>query len=1753
MMSRGEDGSGAAGSEMPFRATLLTLMVTAGCRADLSVPDGSEIRCGPGATCPAGMRCSERVQACVRTGGGDTQPPAVLPVPDGFEPPVVGPGGSVDVSLSVTEALAFDPVLVLDLPGAPPLERVGGSGLDYTFRYAPGGDEPDGSVAVLATLVDLAGNLAADLVVHLIVLDLTAPGLAGLALDGPAFLPRDGATAVTFQVGEPLGAAPQVTLEPGGAPWTCPDDAASPVRCTFTPGEDAVAGVYDVRVRVRDPYGNAGGARLVQALTLDFTAPAPVGEPALRGTLTRPGGALGVELTLDEPVGGPVTATIEHDATGRAVELARAEGDAPDRLAFAYVAGADDHGTWSLSITGIRDRAGNPGPSVEVAGAFTVDAVPPAPAEEPVFDRDPPAYRWGEPISVQLTPSEPLGEAGLLVELATAPPVPFSCRPADPAGAYACELAGDAVAPGAAGPVAVRFRLVDPAGNTGEAEALVTLDSDAPQVVSAVATPAVARPGDTVLVTLGVSEPLGGADGLPRLAARRDGDPEEPPLGAPILAEGTRFVWSFVPTGAMEGRWELAADLTDTAGNVATALPAGGFVVDGTPPALVAGPDLGREPPLYRAGEPVAVSFEVSEELAPGFPRVAVAGSPPLALPCVATDPRRFECTSEGPLETEADVERVAALTIEVLDPARNTHLETVALTVDSTPPRLQGVPSFARCDGYGPAQEAANDLWVGVVPAGACPDDVPPVTVAFRLSEAAHPDRPPQVTVAGRALASAAPAPAGTAFVYAYTPDGGEPVAGPGSPVEATVWDRAGNEAAFALGTLRFDFTPPDVAAGTVRDRVVYARDPWGSEASGYRDRAGIEVAGDAFAEAGEVRAWRPPPAQAGAFERLATAWFTPGEPLTIDLGALRVPRVFVSLADRAGNETDAQPDTAGPQPEPVELHDLVATLHGKVAGDPAANPNGLVQAAPDPEHPLDLGLVGHPLETAEAAAGVARLGDGASARVTSASAPWHRWGGPEEPRYRVDGQLAFDAERRRVVLFGGLANGDCGCGAGPLCSDTWEWHHDTWVRRSPLVSPSPRKGHALVWDGARRRVLLVGGGDPGPQVETWTWDGHDWRRLYPETAPPWRAGARLAYDAGRERVVLFGGSDDGEGTCGQDGDRFCGDTWEWDGDDWTEHAVGVAPTGRTGHGMVWDAIRGETVLFGGHGLYTPADGAPYEAYRRDTWTWDGQAWTPLQPAHWPNPRAYHGMVFDPGRGAAVVFGGRGERAGFAVQWDGADWSGDVGWLLWDLERTGSTFDAEAGHVLTYGGAATGGRRAEGWVLRWTGTDWLQLVPRQGPPRRPLAMAFDQARDRLVAFTAYDLLEWDGSRWDWRPAPAELDGAEAAAMAWDPAAGRVEVVVASPDDRLDVWSWDGAQWSRTDPPARPPAREHFAVARDDRPGRGRLVLFGGTRADAGACALEADTAWCDDTWEWDGETWELAAPERRPPGRYLPVMAAGPDGVVLTGAHLPDLWCWDGDSWTECAAPGPAARWDAGLAFDTWRARLVLSTEGSGSWELDGGRWVGAEGTAPTLPTFDPLAVFDERRGRVLVWGDSWGSPGECNHDGFCQDLWLRSAGAARPHLVVGFDLTAAGIPAAREARRTTVEELTVRVSAGGLGHRPPGGDAAGEPVAGVDAAMAAFGAGGWVPLGQIEDGTPDAPADRSWSLGQGWECGLPGCTATLDDLVSGDGLVRVALGTRAPQGQSTEEAVVALDYAELRVRYRLLGCDGPPGRGCP
>lgn len=194
--------------------------------------------------------------------------------------------------------------------------------------------------------------------------------------------------------------------------------------------------------------------------------------------------------------------------------------------------------------------------------------------------------------------------------------------------------------------------------------------------------------------------------------------------------------------------------------------------------------------------------------------------------------------------------------------------------------------------------------------------------------------------------------------------------------------------------------------------------------------------------------------------------------------------------------------------------------------------------------------------------------------------------------PSPRDHHAMVYDTARRRTVLFGG---GDADpSGRSEFFGDTWEWDGKVWTLVS-TTGPGPRVHHAMAYDPVRGRTVLVGGyGPDGPDGRTWDWDGKTWQdRGQSDVA--YRASPRLAFDGNREKVVLFGG----ESRSG-----LPSDTYEWEGSRWVRIAE-QGPPGRTVHALAFDEARRILVLFGGAGP-DPLD---------DTWEFANGAWKRVDP----------------------------------------------------------------------------------------------------------------------------------------------------------------------------------------------------------------------------------------------------------------------------------------------------------------------------------------------------------------------------------------------------------------------------------------------------------------------------------------------------------------------------------------------------------
>ncbi len=293
-------------------------------------------------------------------------------------------------------------------------------------------------------------------------------------------------------------------------------------------------------------------------------------------------------------------------------------------------------------------------------------------------------------------------------------------------------------------------------------------------------------------------------------------------------------------------------------------------------------------------------------------------------------------------------------------------------------------------------------------------------------------------------------------------------------------------------------------------------------------------------------------------------------------------------------------------------------------------------------------------------------------------------------------------------------------------------------------------------------------------------------------------RGGAQLAFDPIHHIAVLFGGFDS-NGTKG--------DTWTWDGRQWSQVLTDVAPPARMGGAFIYNPVRHVSVLFGGDG----AGGGTNNLC--DTWTFDGSRWTQQQPATSPSARAFSTVTFDSHLGEIVLFGGYAAQSGLhdLWAWDGTNWTQMASTAnAPDLYPLGLAYRQSDDSLFLAGQSAPGGNGIFPAVLSWAYLQqtWHQVTSGGTVPcvDHYGASAEDPLRGVLVFFGGYctgATVQWDGNAWtatvpNLSPPNRGNEGGRPA-MAYDPDHKVVLLYGGSGGGTYfnDLWAWDGAAWTR--------------------------------------------------------------------------------------------------------------------------------------------------------------------------------------------------------------------------------------------------------------------------------------------------------------------------------------------------------------------
>lgn len=160
---------------------------------------------------------------------------------------------------------------------------------------------------------------------------------------------------------------------------------------------------------------------------------------------------------------------------------------------------------------------------------------------------------------------------------------------------------------------------------------------------------------------------------------------------------------------------------------------------------------------------------------------------------------------------------------------------------------------------------------------------------------------------------------------------------------------------------------------------------------------------------------------------------------------------------------------------------------------------------------------------------------------------------------------------ENGRMLLFGGSNH------EGSL-NDTWVLTQQEWRSYQSTNSPAARRQHTMSYDAEREKVVMFGGFDRIENAktiydDTWEWDVQNGWRMSTANPSMARDHHAMVYDQKNKVTVLFGGYNQ----------TYLGDTWIWDGKIWKEIAV-AGPSARAGKpGFFFHTSLDQPILFGG------------------------------------------------------------------------------------------------------------------------------------------------------------------------------------------------------------------------------------------------------------------------------------------------------------------------------------------------------------------------------------------------------------------------------------------------------------------------------------------------------------------------------------------------------------------------------------------
>lgn len=347
------------------------------------------------------------------------------------------------------------------------------------------------------------------------------------------------------------------------------------------------------------------------------------------------------------------------------------------------------------------------------------------------------------------------------------------------------------------------------------------------------------------------------------------------------------------------------------------------------------------------------------------------------------------------------------------------------------------------------------------------------------------------------------------------------------------------------------------------------------------------------------------------------------------------------------------------------------------------------------------------------------------------------------------------------------------------------------------------------------------------------------------------YRENFSIAYDAVRDETLIFGG---------HWSSTYYPELWALDADTgaWTKKEPATFVSGRRDHSMVFDPVNNVVLMFGGY----RADGT----LLNDMWSWDGNDWTQLTPATVPTARYDHVMAVRPSDGAILLFGG-------------------------------------------YNGSS---HLQDTWM--WNGTTWTQLTPVTTPNANSSSyntMVYHETLDGWLLYSENQRTTWlfDGTNWSQITTADSPNTGARPAMVYD--AARDEVVHFDGDSLYaQTWVFTGGEWAQRSPASSPNRRRGHGIVYDS---TREIVIT--TLGDYDGYYLYTADAWSTSrqrftTYTWDGVTWsylsgwlyrfDLNEPDADADGKYEFTTINVPSWVQVRftkdAANSPVVWYASGD-----------------------------------------------------------------------------------------------------------------------------------------------------------------------------------------------------------------------------------------------------------------